>query len=71
LCKSRSWLARKQTRLKATLVDLVFYEGLEEDEIVKQHFVEAMTMQTWVGEENIVEEKVQPSTEVQVMAKAQ
>jgi hypothetical protein len=67
----RNWRAREQIGLGATLVHLVFIERLEEDKIVEQHFVETKTTQTDVGEENVVEAKVQPSIEVQVMAEAQ
>ncbi len=44
----------------------MFIEESKEDEAMEQHFVEAQTLQTDVGEENIVEAEVQPSTEVQV-----
>jgi hypothetical protein len=60
----RSWHAKERTRLKATLVDLVFIEESEEDEAVEQHFAEAQTVQTNTREENIIEAKVEPSTEV-------
>jgi hypothetical protein len=60
----RSWCAREQTKLGVTIVDLVFIEESKEDEDVEQHFVEAQTLQTDAGEENIVEAKVQPSTKV-------
>ncbi len=67
----RNWCARKQIGLGATLVHPMFIERLEEDEVVEQHFMETKTTQTDVGEENVVEAKVQPSKEVQVMAIAQ
>ncbi len=41
LCKSKSnWRARKQTWLRATYVDSMFIEELEEDKVMEQHFVE-------------------------------
>ncbi len=72
MCKyKRSWCAREQIRLGATLLHLVFIERLEENEVVEQHFVETKTTQMDIGEENLVEAEVQPSIEVQAMAKAQ
>jgi hypothetical protein len=62
----RSWCVREQTKLGTTLIDPMFIEESKEDEAMEQHFVEAQTLQTDVGEENIVEAEVQPSTEVQV-----
>jgi hypothetical protein len=41
LHRSRCWHAREQRGLRATLVDPVFIEELEEDKAVEQHFVEA------------------------------
>ncbi len=64
-------MCKKANRTKNYIIDLVFIEGLEEDETMEQHFVEAKIMQTDVGEENVVEVEVQPSTEVQMMAEAQ
>jgi hypothetical protein len=49
----------------------VFIEGLEEDEVVEQYFVEAKTMQTNVGEEIVTEVEIQPFIKVQAMAKTQ
>ncbi len=42
LCKSKQhWHVREQTRLGATLIDLVYIEESEEDEVEEHHFVEA------------------------------
>ncbi len=60
----RCQCARKRMGPRATLVDMVFIEKLEEDEVVEQHFVEEQTMQTDAREDNVVEAKVQPSTQV-------
>jgi hypothetical protein len=42
----------------------VFIEELEDDEVVEQHFVEAQIAQKVTREENVIEAKIQPSTEV-------
>ncbi len=68
LCKGkRHWRARKQTGPRATSVDIVFTEELEEDEVVEQHFVEIHTLQIDARDENIVEAEVQPFIEVQMV----
>jgi len=42
LCISkRRWCVRKQIRLGATLIDLMFIEESKENKVVEQHFVEA------------------------------
>ncbi len=69
LCRSRRCQrVREHTRPGATLVNLVFIEESKEDEVAKQHFMEAQITQMDEGEENVVETKVQPSTEVMVEA---
>jgi hypothetical protein len=40
----RCWPVREQIRPRATSIDLVFIEKLEEDKAMEQHFVEAQTM---------------------------
>ncbi len=58
------WHPKEETRLGATLVDLVFIEKSEDDKVVEQHFVETHTMQKDAREENIVEVEEQLSLEV-------
>jgi hypothetical protein len=42
----------------------MFIEESKEDDVMEHHFVETQTMQKDVGEENVVEVKVHPSTKV-------
>jgi hypothetical protein len=50
-------------RVKATSINLVFIEELEEDKAMEQHFVEAQIVYD-IREENFVEAKIQQSIEV-------
>ncbi len=58
------WRVREQTRPRATLVDPVCIEELEEDEVEEQHFMEAQIVQKDAREENIVAKEEQLSTKV-------
>ncbi len=50
----RHWCIREQIGPRATFVDSMFIEELEEDEVVKQHFVEAQIAQKDTGEDNVI-----------------
>jgi hypothetical protein len=48
----------------ATSMDMVFIEESKEDESIQQQFVGAQIAQMDVGEEDIVEARIQPSIEM-------
>lgn len=62
--RRRGWSSSVQVGLKATSVDLVNIEELEEDKSVEQWFVEAQAMQKDAKEEQVFDVGVQPSIEV-------
>jgi hypothetical protein len=60
----RHWCPKEQIGPRATSIDPMFIEELEDDERVEQHFVEEQTMEKDTREANIIEVEEHLSLEV-------
>jgi len=60
----RHWCPKKQTRPRATSIDLMFIKESKDDKVMEQHFVDAQRMEKDTREKNIIEVEERLSLEI-------